>query len=191
MIRGCTQRSRMACPHRSTSSVMACGVFAAGTVLNRIRDLPSGYFSMMSPSLSLYFPASHISPRVRRCSSLMVFSVIGNFAPCSWMSLSASRYPLTSSSSLSRRCALPRRTGLMRAWSTVTPSILFDDTALSIKACSRRTLSRWGACFVNSSCLPRASPRSARYHDVIMEMVSGFEANCFKVIMSVDSFGSS
>lgn len=48
---------------------------------------------------------------------------------------------------------------------------------------SRRTFSRWEACFVNSSCLPRASPRSAKYHEVIAGIVSGFSVNCFNVII--------
>src|SRR5436309_13597252 len=42
----------------------------------------------------------------------------------------------------------------------------FEETALSTMACSRSALSRCGDCRVNSSCLPMASPRSARYQPV-------------------------
>jgi len=50
--------------------------------------------------------------------------------------------------------------------------------------CSRNTLSIWGVCLVKSSCLPRASPRSARYHEVVAGMLSGLCENCRSVIMS-------
>src|SRR3989338_8392232 len=99
------------------------------------------------------------------------------------MSLRASRYPRTSSSSRSRSSDLPKITVAIRAWSTTTPSIRLDETALSIRACSRKTLSLCGDCFVKSSCLPRASPRSARYHEVVVGMLSGLEENCWSVIM--------
>ena len=51
-------------------------------------------------------------------------------------------------------------------------------------AFSRKTFSLWGDCLVKSSCFPRASPRSARYQAVAAGIVSGFDLNCRKVIIS-------
>ncbi|HEX9757100.1 MAG TPA: hypothetical protein VGB26_04780 [Nitrospiria bacterium] len=42
---------------------------------------------------------------------------------------------------------------------------------------------------MKSSCRPRASPKSARYHDVATGSVSGFEANCRSVIIGRRPFG--
>src|SRR4030042_1676971 len=50
-------------------------------------------------------------------------------------------------------------------------------------AFSRKTLSFWGDCFVKRSCFPRASPKSARYHEIVAGTVSGFEANWRRVII--------
>lgn len=88
----------------------------------------------------------------------------------------------TSSSLRSRRCDLPKTIVPIRFWSTTTPSIRLEEMALSIKACSRKTFSTWGDCRVKSSCLPRASPRSARYHVVVAGNVSIPDANCRRVI---------
>src|SRR5205807_10234079 len=52
-----------------------------------------------------------------------------------------------------------------------------EETALSIRACSRKTLSRCGDCFVKSSCLPRASPRSAKYQAVVVGMLGFFPSS--------------
>src|SRR6266851_4648618 len=69
-----------------------------------------------------------------------------------------------------------------RAWSATTPSIRFDEIALSIKACSRRALSVWGDWFVKSACFPRASPRSAKYHEVFDGIASIPVTNCRSVL---------
>src|ERR1051326_7427784 len=52
----------------------------------------------------------------------------------------------------------------MRDLCTSTPSIRFEEMTLSINACSRKTLSFCGDCRVNSSCFPRASAKSVKYH---------------------------
>src|SRR2546422_4052425 len=52
-----------------------------------------------------------------------------------------------------------------------------EEIALSMSACSRKTLSRCGACLVKSSCLPRASPRSAKYQAVVVGMFAFFESS--------------
>jgi len=79
----------------------------------------------------------------------------------------------------------------MRAWSTSTPSIRLDDTALSINACSHKTRSRYGDCLVNSTCLPRASPKSARYQAVVAGTISGFAANWRSVSIGSAAVGES
>src|SRR5436190_5396690 len=63
------------------------------------------------------------------------------------------------------------------------PSILFDETALSMIACSRRTFNLCGDCLVKSSCFPRASPKSARYQLVVSGMVSMCCSNCRNVFI--------
>jgi hypothetical protein len=70
-------------------------------------------------------------------------------------------------------------------WSTSTPSMRLEEMALSISACSRSTLSFCGDWRVNNSCLPRASPRSARYHAVRVGNVEGSAANWRSVIMRI------
>src|SRR5258708_3553762 len=70
----------------------------------------------------------------------------------------------------------------IRAWSTSTPSIRLEDTALSIKACSRRALSFCGDCFVNNSCFPSDWPKSARYQEVAPGTLLSGSSNCRKVI---------
>ncbi len=49
--------------------------------------------------------------------------------------------PRTSSSYRSFKSFFPKTTALIRDWSIFTPSMRFEETALSIKACSRRILS--------------------------------------------------
>jgi hypothetical protein len=84
-----------------------------------------------------------------------------------------------------RSRALPNTIVATRFGSTSTPSMRLDDTALSIRACSRRALSFCGACLVNSSCLPRNWATSARYHEVAAGMADACSKNCRNVIMRV------
>ncbi len=155
--------------------------------MKRTREVPSACFSMMSQSFSLYLPASQISPRARRCSFRMVSWETGRLAPCSWMSLSASRYPAISSSFRSRNSGLPKTMVATRDLSTSTPSMRLEETALSMRACSRKTFSRCGDCRVNNSCFPLASPKSARYHEVVIGRYSCLSESCRKVIIPYSS----
>ncbi len=48
---------------------------------------------------------------------------------------------------------------------------------LRLDRLEERTRSRCGDCLVKRACLPRASPKSARYQVVVAGTVSGFAAN--------------
>lgn len=69
----------------------------------------------------------------------------------------------------------------------MTPSMRLDETALSISACSRSTLSFCGDCRVNSSCLPRASVRPARVQTTVVGIDEGRRENCPRVIIRLIS----
>jgi len=105
----------------------------------------------------------------------------GNLAPCSKISPNALRYPRTSSSS--RSSGPPRRIVPAFFESIVMPSIRFEETALSIKACSCMAKSREENCRVYSACRPCASARSAMCQDVNAGIASGFPENRCSVFM--------
>lgn len=186
---GCTTRVFIASCDCSTNSRIAAGVLVAGADWNRTRDRPSAYVSMMSTSCVLYWPASSTSGRHIACNRRIVSSDTVCLPACSWINFNASRYPRTSCSLRSRNTGLlPNNTAWTRFASIVTPSIRFDEIALSIIACSRNTFNFCGDCFRNNSCFPRASPRSARYHPHIAGSFSTPAPNWRNVIMPMPHY---
>ena len=71
------------------------------------------------------------------------------------------------------------------AFNTVGRNGAFDQRMFA------QRLKALGRLFGKSSCLPRASDKSARYQDVAEGMVSGFAANCLRVIISSSHIAAS
>ncbi len=78
-----------------------------------------------------------------------------------WIQSKARRYPTISSSGRSLGGASPRTSGCSRSRATVTPSMRFEDSALSTSANSRIVSRICGDRCSQSRCRPLASARAS------------------------------
>jgi len=145
----------------------AAGVSLADRGTKRTLRSPLGRISITSLSRLFHSPESPDNPPwARACRRRITSGVTATGFFREKIQFSAVRYPASSSSERSRGLARPMSRGRSRSAGTVTPSIRFDDSALWMMACSRRTSRTSGFCLIQRSCFPRASMHAPRSQPV-------------------------